>query len=159
MDQTAREGDEIARVRGLGGVVLHGRVVGPRGCSMEPTRSLGDWDMRVSLDFCYSLINISNSDFPLSSFFPQPLLSCTPVVEPRPPFQFAQVAGFLVGSDGVFEGCDEGEVAAIARAELAQGRGPSSAAAAVVEAAIEARRRREPEAQVDNTTAACASFH
>ncbi len=46
-DLNALNGNEVARVRGLGGQVHQGRVVGRR-AHMQPTRALGDWDLRVS---------------------------------------------------------------------------------------------------------------
>ena len=92
---------------------------------------------------------------PRSLSIRQPFISNVPVVERH---RFADVSGVLVGSDGLTDGLDEGQLAELVRGHLAAGSGPSVAAAAAVDAAIAAKRAREPNAAVDNTTAVVALF-
>ena len=57
------------------------------------------------------------------------------------------------GTDGCYDGLDDGAVAATARAQLVAGNGPSA-----VEAAMAQKRLREPGQPVDNSMAVCATF-
>ncbi len=49
LDLTGENPDEAERIRGEGGRIVRGRVLGPRGNTLQPSRSLGNFEMRVSL--------------------------------------------------------------------------------------------------------------